>query len=162
MATGDIVILKEQSNGSLKETLLSTPFVMSVATSQATPSAATMWINGMGNSGYAPEASFRLRKMLQACTVTKVFAMTQQSVGQTDTASNGSISLYNSTTNTTYPIFSGNLATEATGSYVNHAATSLSIPLAENDLFVFKMEWPGTIPTDMRVILDVYCYASKL
>jgi hypothetical protein len=133
-----------------------TPFIINVTTSQGNVNAIN-YINGAGGLGFTSNSTARYRTMLHKCVVKKANIIVQQATAQTLTANNGSLTLMNITTGSEYAVIGG-LTADNTNNFRNHSVTNLNIALESGDVYQFRLDWPTTIPTQIRILMDIYCY----
>jgi hypothetical protein len=133
--------------------------ILQVATATGNP-AAVSYINGVGNTAFSDSSNSRYKTIHQTCVLRKANVIVQQQYvfGQ-PTAADGSIVLQNITTGQNYAVI-GSLTSDNTGSFRNHNVSNLNIPLTAGNVYQFQLTWPTTVPTQIRVMLDLYCYPA--
>ena len=132
------------------------PFIINVTTSQGNVNA-TNYINGAGGLGFSNNSTSRYKTMLQKCVIRKANVVVQQATAQTLTPTDGILTLMNITTGADYLIING-LTADNTNNFRNHNVTNLNIPMEEGDVYQFRLNWPTTVPTQIRIVMDMFCY----
>jgi len=133
-----------------------TSFIINVTTSQGNVNAIN-YINGAGGLGFTSSSAARYRTMLQKCVIKKANVIVQQATGQALTANDGILTLMNITTGADHLIING-LTADNTNNFRNHNVTNLNIPMEQGDVYQFRLNWPTTVPTQIRIVMDMFCY----